>query len=231
MNALLLEPAELKLLSDVAKPYSLVVVFDDLVARQEAVQIYSHLVKIYSRLAKRGRDDFDIECNWWQFDDLTQNKQGAEAAKVAGHADMVMIVCAKSEELPSSIKVWVEMWLAKKGEQDTALVAMVGVANRQNRPTTAVHSYLEHVARETGMNFFPALFQLAKETPTDSIEAIVAHAKTVTLLIEEILRHGPSPRWGRVNMKTVGTSPRHERSAYDNYGEANCRGPGQFIAK
>ena len=81
------------------------------------------------------------------------------------------------------------------------------------------------------MNFFPALFQLAKETSTDSIEAIVAHAKTVTPLLEEILHHGPSPRWGRVNMKAVGRSPRDERSAYANYGEANCRGPDQFIAK
>ncbi len=189
MNALLLKPADLKLLPDVAKPFSVFAAFDDSLARRKAIQIYSRLVEQFAA-------DFDFDCGWWSFDQLNQTYIAEEAARVAAQADLVIIAAAGSEDLPSHIKLWIEMWLAKKGVQETALVVTIGVTTRQEHPMTAAHAYLAKVAHQVGLDYFPAQFQLPKPMPCCTIEAILARAETVTPLLERILHWPPPPRGG-----------------------------------
>jgi len=191
MKALLSVPTEHLLLTDPAKPFSIVVAFDDHTARQKAVQVYSRLLRHFG-------DDFDFDCNMWPFDELGANGHGLEAARVAASADMI-VFASTNETLPDAIKLWIEMWLAKKGSQETSVVAMIGTPNPQERPSTPGHVYLETVSRQTGMSYFAGQFQAPKPIPAYSIAAIVARASALTPVLDEILHHphAPAPvRWG-----------------------------------
>ena len=190
MKALLSAPTEHLLLTEPAKPFSIVVVFDDLAARQKAVQVYSRILRHFG-------DDFDFECNLWPFDELGPHGRGQEAAGVAASADMI-VFASTNETLPDAIKLWIEMWLAKKGSQETSVVAMIGTPNSQERPSTPGHVYLETVSRQTGMSYFAGQFQAPKPMPACSIAAIVARASALTPVLDEILHHQAPPpvRWG-----------------------------------
>src|SRR5437763_11716287 len=129
MKALSFAPAERKLLSDSAKPFSVVVAFDDFTARQKAIQVYS-------RLIKQSGNDFEIECNMWRFDELGPASRGPEAARVAAGSDMI-VFASSNETLPDTIKLWIEMWLAERRDRETALVAVIGMADPHGGLSTA----------------------------------------------------------------------------------------------
>ena len=189
MKSLLQQPSELELPADFAKPFIVVVAFDDCLARRKATQIHSSLVKQFG-------EDVVFESDWRRFDDLRETSTAEQAARVAAHADLVMIVAATRDELPDHIKLWIEMWLAKRCDQETALVAMIGVPEKQPRPATPAHAYLERVARETGLSFLPGQFEVPRPIPSCSLEALLARAEAFTPVLEEILHHPPPPRWG-----------------------------------
>jgi hypothetical protein len=189
MKSLLRQPTEFELLTDFSKPFIVVVAFDDCVARRKATQIYSGLMKQFG-------DDCIFESDWRQFDELRETPAAEQAARMAAHADLVMIVAASRDDLPDHMKLWIEMWLARKGDQETALAAMIGVQKKLPRPATPAHAYLERVANETGLSFLPGQFEVPPPMPSCSLEALLARAGTVTPLLEEILHHPPPSRWG-----------------------------------
>jgi hypothetical protein len=189
MKALLNPPRERMLLTDTTKSFSVVLAFDDPRARQKAIQVCSNLKKEFGA-------EFDFQCRQWRFADLEPTNQAEDAARVASGADMVIFACS-NEKLPDKIRLWIEMWLAKKATQETALVALIGTSNPQGRPATPAHAYLEQVARQTGMSYFAAEFYVPRPISGCSIEAIVARATTVTSVLGEVLhRPPPPPRWG-----------------------------------
>lgn len=188
MNALLRKPEELKLLCDVAKPFTAVVAYDDSLARRNAIRFYSWLVQEFG-------DELDFDSGWWSFEQLSQPRIAEKAAGVTMGADMV-VISTVSQDLPGHAKLWIEAWLAGKGEQDMALVALVGAANSRKRPATVAHAYLERVAQQAGLSYFANQFQLPEPMSASTIEAIQFRAETVTPLLKEILHSRPSPHWG-----------------------------------
>lgn len=190
MNMLLLKPAEQEMFCDVAKPFSVVVAYDDSLANRKAMEIYSRLLEQFG-------NDFDFDCGCWSFEQLRPTYMAQEAASVAAHADMVIIGSANGEVLPGHVKLWIEMWLAAKDDHETALVAMIGVKNMQEKAATPAHIYLEQVARQADLSYFASQFQLPRPIPAATIEAILVRAETVTPLLEEILRRPrPPSHWG-----------------------------------
>jgi hypothetical protein len=191
MKALLCAAKERLLLPDTLKPFCVVVVFEGFEARRRAMVVEAHLIQQFE-------EEFVFETHEWRFDQLSPNDHGPEAARVAAAADLVIFASSK-EELPNNIKLWIEMWLANRGEQETALAAIIGTPTPQAKPTTLAHLYLEKVANETGMTYFPAQFKICKQIEPCSMKTIVARAEAVTPLLEEILHHRyipPPMRWG-----------------------------------
>lgn len=188
MNALLTKPAGLKLLGDGAKPFTAVVVYDDSPGRSNADRLYSWLIGEF-------RDEFDFDSRWWSFEQLSQTRTAEDAASVIREADMVIISTA-SEDLPRRAQLWIETCLAGKGEQDMALVALIGTANPQKGSSTPAHAYLERVAQQIGLSYFASLFQVPDPLPGCTIESLESRAETVTPWLEEILHSQPSPHWG-----------------------------------
>src|ERR1041384_5188943 len=65
-------------------------------------------------LAQNLGDDCRLSHQMWKFDVLGIPKLREMAAKDAAQADMVIISCHGSNELPIELKAWIELWLAEK---------------------------------------------------------------------------------------------------------------------
>lgn len=185
MNALLINAADLEHLPDLARPISCVGLFDDSSAKAQAIEIHSRVFNIL-------RAEFQFECDWWSFEQLGQARLADEAATIAARADMVLFAVANADDLPRKIKLWIEMWLAKRTSQDGALIAIAGVANTP-KSATGVQTYLEKIAREVGLAYFTSQFKCSEPVAICSMEGILARATTVTPLLEKILLHRPPP--------------------------------------
>jgi hypothetical protein len=188
MNALLTKPGELKLLGDGATPFTAVVAYDDSLSQ-------SHADRLYSWLIDEFRDEFDFDSRWWSFEQLSQARTAENAASVTKEADMVIISTA-GEDLPGHAKLWIETCLAGKGEQDMALVALIGTRSPQRESPVPAYAYLERVAQRAGLSYFASLFHLPEPMPACTLETIQIRADTVTPLLKEILLFPPSLHWG-----------------------------------
>src|SRR5687768_974835 len=142
MNTLLLTAAGLENLPNLSRPLAFVGVFDDSRARLQAMQVYSRMFNAFC-------DEFDFECDWCSFEQLNQTRAAEEAATMAAKADMVAFAVANAGELPKHMKLWIEMWLAKRTNNECALIAIAGVERKQGI-ATAFQTYLEGIAHQVG---------------------------------------------------------------------------------
>jgi hypothetical protein len=188
----LVERVERKLIANTTKPLSVILAFDGDVAHKKARQFFAHLLEEFE-------EELGLESSWWSFEQLCRERSAEEAARAAASADIIGFVSAAPEDLPFSVKAWIERWLAKKEDRDAALVALVGRESdgTQTQTPSPMQQYLEHIAKEAGLAFFPGTFALPQAAPRFTPETILARAETRTALMETILNYvPPPPRWG-----------------------------------
>jgi hypothetical protein len=190
MNAATFELVERKLIANTTKPLSVILAFDGDVAHNKARQFFAHLLEEFE-------EELDLESGCWSFAQLCQERFAEEAARAAATADLIGFVSAAPGDLPFPVKAWIERWLAKKEDRDAALVALVGRESGGAQTPSPMQQYLEHIAKEAGLSFFPGTFALPEAAPRFAPETIRARAETRTALIETILNYvPPPPRWG-----------------------------------
>ena len=76
-----------------------------------------------------------------------------------------------------------------KRVEKSALVALLGRANLENRTPSALHSYLKEMAEWVGLVFFPGVFELREKEPACTIESLHERAERMTSTLEGILYH------------------------------------------
>ena len=190
MNAATFELVERKLIANTTKPLSVILAFDGDVAHKKARQFFAHLLEEFE-------EEFELESSWWSFEQLCQERFAEAAARAAASADVIGFVSAAPGDLPFPVKAWIERWLAKKEDRDAALVALVGRESDGTQTPSPMQQYLEHIAKEAGLAFFPGTFALPQGAPRFMPETILARAETRTALMETILNYvPPPPRWG-----------------------------------
>src|SRR5438477_1817636 len=104
MNALLLKPAESKLLPYVTKRLSVVIACEDWLAVQSAAQIRSQVIEQLG-------EDRDFETQAWRFSELENPAVALESATAAAEADFVVVASRSLAPLPMTVKAWLERWL------------------------------------------------------------------------------------------------------------------------
>ena len=190
MNPATLEFIERSLSANSTKPLSVLLAFDGDVAYIKARQFFAYLLEMFG-------DELPLESSWWSFEQLRQDPFAENAARAAATADIIGFVSAASGDLPFAVKAWIERWLAKKEDRDAALVALAGRENGAAQTTSPMQHYLEHIAKEVGLSFFPGTFVLPQENPRFTRETIRVRAETTTPLLERIVSYvPPPPRWG-----------------------------------
>ncbi|MBI3850668.1 MAG: hypothetical protein HY298_10415 [Verrucomicrobia bacterium] len=171
-------------------PFHLVVAYEDELTHGRAIALYDTLVK-------NLRDDHDMRYSWWKFHFLYDPALLDRAIAAAMEADMIIVALRDAKEPPWIARNWIEKWRAAKEGHDSALVALVEGTPSDRVEDCLMFGYLNGVALQAEMNFFPHVFPAAPSHVLLPLAGISAHATDVTPLVEDRLRSPTNaPLWG-----------------------------------
>jgi hypothetical protein len=111
-----------------------------------------HAKRACDFLAGKLGPDCRFSDQMWKFDVLSIPKLREIAAADASAADIVVISC-RSDELPTHVRDWLELWLACPGTP-LALVALFDRPPEESPRARALRDYLAEIARRGHMEFF-----------------------------------------------------------------------------
>jgi hypothetical protein len=163
--------------------WSVVVIYDNTAAREQAVDFCDQLVKRFW-----ARFEFDV--SWWSFSLLQQDTVAMEAAAKAAQADVVVVSSLQEEEFPTSIKTWIQSWASRRGDREGVFAGLLGPA-RPESGKQAKHYYLRQVAHGTAMDYLTQVPQSISRSIPESLDFYTQRAAQVTHVLDEIL-HRPA---------------------------------------
>jgi hypothetical protein len=172
-------------------PFEVVAAYGDSTTRDRALELFQ-------RIARQLEKDCEFECSWWRLDLLRDAQILEQAASQAARANMIILSLCDRDELAQSSKRWITSWLAKRGGQKAALVALVAGTKRDERDKGPLLPYLQDLAKEARMDFFLHWFEMSESPPTttpatrtNSKGAPAPPAPPPTLSARQ-----PASRWG-----------------------------------
>ena len=162
--------------------WSVVVIFQDAEVRDIAVGFCDNLVqRFWSRC--------EFEAGWWSFaqiDDPLLRQKALEA-------NSLVIALRPDAELPVSVRLWFEEWLAERPNREGALVGLAGMSGTPMcRLSPVAEVFLREVAHRGKLDF---LTQVPPDLSTfipESADCCSDRARQVTTVLDEIL-HQPMP--------------------------------------
>jgi hypothetical protein len=104
-------------------------------------------------LKDNERLQFDTR-NVWKFDLLGISRLRQIAAAEAAGADLVIVSAHGPDELPPTVKRWMEDWVGARPACPGALVVMLDGAGSDLPARFAMESFFESCARRAGMDYF-----------------------------------------------------------------------------
>ena len=171
-------------------PFDLVIAYEDEITRNRAIALYDNL-------AGNLNDDYDVRYSWWKFHFLYDPALLDRAINAAIDADMIIVALRDAKEPPWIARNWIEKWLAGKDGHDCALVALVEGTPSARIEDCAVLGYLNSVAHQAQMNFFPHVFPATPLNVINPLAGIFAPGTIGTPLVEDLLRSPTNvPLWG-----------------------------------
>jgi hypothetical protein len=190
MNFLLRAPIEPKLLSENSTPLLVVIAYDDVIAGQTAM-------RTYRRLFTQFEDELKVRHSSWTFRELGDPHFAEEAIISASAANLVIVATVNGKVLPWQVKAWIEKSLFQREEKDSALAVLVATTKSEMLSNVAVHEYLQEVAEEANVQFFPSVFELPRTNAAGVLASLWERSEASSSVLEEILRRPPPPpRWG-----------------------------------
>ncbi|ODU25109.1 MAG: hypothetical protein ABS95_00750 [Verrucomicrobia bacterium SCN 57-15] len=110
------------------------------------------------RIIRRIHHAFDVRAFFWSFEALGQSDTLEQAATVAAGADMILYSVHGADELPAVASIWADRWLARTGQPNGALVALLKTAGPTDGAPLAAEIQLSALARAARMDFFVKIF-------------------------------------------------------------------------
>jgi len=166
--------------------WSVVVVYEDAAAREQAMDFCDQLVK-------RFWARFEFEVNWWSFGLLQNEPAAVAAAEKAARADLVILCSLRQEDFPALVKGWIESWLHRRGDHEGILAGLVAPAGGLSDRETHKHRYLRQIAHRGSMDYLTQLpLSLSRLVP-ESLDSYTQRAVQVSSVLDEILHHQAPP--------------------------------------
>lgn len=171
-------------------PFDLAVAYEDKETRGRALHLYDHL-------AQQLLDDYDFQGSWWKLDCLSQPTLLRQAVRAATDANMIVVSIRARPQLPPNLERWLAECLSRRLPAHGALVVFLGTDQKSHRDPAPARASLDHMARAAHLEFFSNTFDLNAGPPEFDASRLWSREKTVTPVLEDILRsHPASPRWG-----------------------------------
>jgi len=136
----------------------------------------------------------------WKFEILSIPKLREMAVHDAGLADVIIVSCRGSNELPTDVKTWIELWLGEKREA-LALVALFDSPTEDSHQADMIRDFLAQVARRGQMEFFAQPYEWPGKglgEPRHSTRATSPwEEETLSTLSIVVQQEVSAPRWGQ----------------------------------
>jgi len=172
--------------SEAKAAWSVVAVYEDTAAREQAVDFCDQLVK-------RFWARFEFEVSWWSFSLLQKEHVAMEAAEKAARADLVILSSLRQEDLPVPVKGWIESWLSRRGDREGILAGLMGPGAVGSGLEAPRHLYLRQVAHRGAMDYLTQVPQDISRSIPESPDLYTTRAAQVTNVLNEILHHQAPP--------------------------------------
>ncbi len=172
--------------SKVKARWSVVVVYEDHVARERAMGFCDQLVARFW-----ARCEFDV--GWWSFGLLNQAIAAQEAAEKAAHADLIIFAATPAGQFPAIVTAWTENWLTRRDDREGMLVGLLESETSPGGTEESKHLYLRHAAHRGDMDYLTHVPQELSRSIPDSLDSYTERADQVTSLLDDILRRQASP--------------------------------------
>jgi len=166
--------------------WSVVVVYEDTAAREQAVDFCDQLVKRFW-----ARFEFDV--NWWSFGLLQNEPTAVAAAEKAAQADLIILCSLRQEDFPAPVKGWIERWLHRRGDREGILAGLVDPGVGLNDRQAQKHHYLRQIAHRGSMDYLTQLPQNISRLVPESLDSYTQRAAQVSSVLDEILHHQAPP--------------------------------------
>src|SRR5438045_4281282 len=163
---------------------SIVVIYQDMEAREEAV-------KFCDRLIERFWGGYEFDVNWWAVDALSEARAARDASVKAVEADLMVFASGAEAEIPAAVKEWIETWVSQRGDREGALVGLMDPGPGGALAQKFV--YLRNVAHRGGMDYLTQAPQELSRAIPDSIESYTERADQVTSVLDELLKYKAPP--------------------------------------
>jgi hypothetical protein len=135
---------------------SVVVIYHDSLTRYWAADLWGRVGKLI--------DSGGISRKSWKLSELADSFVYADAVRAAAVADMLVISVRDAGDMPLLLPTWVDDWLPLRAGRAGALVALIGVPARPDAQAGRIHTYLEAIARQAGLDFLPRERRLPEES-------------------------------------------------------------------
>ena len=178
--------------TDVPPHFNVVIAYEDF-------ETGKHAKKTYDFLAENLGHDCQLQHQMWKFDVLSIPKLAEIAARDATAADIIVVSCHGQNDLPETVKKWIESWVPESGNA-LALVALFDCAQEDAHRISAVRSYLASIAKLAGLEFFaqpgdwPSSFNPADRG--DFTRTSELTGRTFSTLAGAVQREVTYPHWG-----------------------------------
>lgn len=170
--------------------WSVIIIYDDLPTREEAVKFSDGLVR-------RFWSEYEFDVGWSSMKQLEKSDVAKTSAENAAKADLLVFALKPEGELPDCFFAWVDRWIDKRGEREGALAGLLDPAANPNGIATQKYLYLRTLAHRAGMDYLMQLPENMVRTIPDSIDSYAQRASTKTSVLDEILNRplpGASPK-------------------------------------
>jgi hypothetical protein len=161
--------------------FKILILFEDESVSERAKRLQDHLfqhVKDHCRLET---------CRW----DLRHLNGLDELVETITNSDIIIIAGQESSELPNDLQIALKTGLAARRTDRGALVALLGRTDIREQTPSDLHLFLQQVAQESGLNFFPGAFEIPQHIY--EMNYINDRAKRMTPTLNRILYRNISP--------------------------------------
>jgi len=129
------------------KPVDVVITYDGIAAAQQAIDAMGALN------SRRPAGAAAVRVSAWWFRFLEDAEQMKRATAAAMEADVLLVAANIGVDLPSVVKGWLQESLSKNRRFGVAVVALLGEANRRDKPDSPRFRVVQRIAREAGALF------------------------------------------------------------------------------
>jgi len=172
-------------LSEPKESWSVVVVYEDTVARDRAMELCDNLVREFW-------SNIEFNFNWWRFSYLQERLLAEEATAHALTARVIIFAAPPQEDLPKAVQDWVESWVDKRAEREGAVIGLAATGGAF-APGSAQDLYVRSVARRAGLDYLTEALPVLPGALPNSLDTYSQRAAQKTSVLDEILSYAPPP--------------------------------------